>query len=63
MRREPVLVMAADGGRCDGSVCGRPTRQWGFLVSCFAYGFVYARNLRAWRREIAKEESPNLTAG
>lgn len=27
------------------------TRQWGFLVSCFAYGSVYAVNLRRWRRE------------
>lgn len=26
------------------------TRQWGFLVSCFAYGFVYVKNFRSWRR-------------
>lgn len=25
------------------------TRQWGFIVSAFAYGFVYARNWLAWR--------------
>lgn len=25
------------------------TRQYGFLVSAFAYGFVYIRNFRAWR--------------
>ncbi|MEV4462116.1 hypothetical protein AB0J51_00680 [Micromonospora echinofusca] len=24
------------------------TEQWGFLVSCFVYGAVYIRNLRAW---------------
>lgn len=27
------------------------TRQWGFLVSAFAYGSVYARNYTAWRKE------------
>lgn len=27
------------------------TRQWGFLVSAFAYGFVYARNGARWARE------------
>ena len=24
------------------------TRQWGFIASAFAYGFVYARNWRRW---------------
>lgn len=28
------------------------TQQWGFLVSCFAYGTVYAKNFLRWRREI-----------
>ncbi|MFE9921571.1 hypothetical protein ACFYQA_08310 [Streptomyces sp. NPDC005774] len=27
------------------------TRQYGFLVSAFAYGWVYAKNFRAWRSE------------
>lgn len=27
------------------------TEQWGFIVSCLAYGSVYAKNFRAWRRE------------
>lgn len=27
------------------------TRQWGFLVSAFAYGWVYARNGLRWTRE------------
>ncbi|MEU5963869.1 hypothetical protein ABZ777_21925 [Micromonospora parva] len=26
------------------------SEQWGFLVSCFAYGAIYIRNLRAWLR-------------
>lgn len=26
------------------------TQQWGFIVSCLAYGTVYAKNFRAWRR-------------
>jgi len=26
------------------------TRQWGFIVSAFAYGTVYARNWVRWRR-------------
>ena len=26
------------------------TRQWGFIVSAFAYGSVYARNYLRWRR-------------
>jgi hypothetical protein len=29
------------------------TEQWGFLASCFAYGWVYSRNFLAWRREAA----------
>ncbi|TDC30571.1 hypothetical protein [Micromonospora sp. KC213] len=28
------------------------TEQWGFLVSCFVYGAVYLRNLRAWLRPV-----------
>jgi hypothetical protein len=32
------------------------TRQWGFLVSAFAYGAVYAKNLMAWRREARAAE-------
>lgn len=55
------------------------TTQWGFIVSCLAYGAVYARNFVAWRREarapatkvmivpsIANLEAPTvaeLTAG
>jgi hypothetical protein len=27
------------------------TEQWGFIVSVFAYGGVYARNFLAWRRD------------
>lgn len=27
------------------------TQQWGFLLSAFAYGFVYSRNWLRWRRE------------
>lgn len=29
------------------------TRQFGFLVSAGAYGWVYAKNLRAWRKQAA----------
>lgn len=29
------------------------TRQWGFLVSAFAYGWVYLRNCLGWQREHA----------
>jgi hypothetical protein len=25
------------------------TRQWGFIISALAYGFVYARNLQRWK--------------
>jgi hypothetical protein len=25
------------------------TRQWGFLFSCGAYGWVYIKNFRSWR--------------
>lgn len=32
------------------------TGQYGFLISAFAYGFVYARNFRAWR--TPKQEVP-----
>lgn len=27
------------------------TRQWGFILSAFAYGWVYAQNWLRWRRE------------
>lgn len=33
------------------------TRQWGFLVSCAAYGWVYARNFRAWRRQVREPQA------
>lgn len=26
------------------------TRQWGFIVTAFAYGFVYGKNWLRWRR-------------
>jgi hypothetical protein len=31
------------------------TSQYGFIVSCFAYGWVYLRNFRAWRRPVSPE--------
>lgn len=30
------------------------TQQWGFIISCFAYGYVYAKNFRKWRKDAAK---------
>lgn len=27
------------------------TEQWGFIVSCLAYGWVYTKNFLAWRHE------------
>ncbi|MEU7996171.1 hypothetical protein AB0B83_12655 [Micromonospora sp. NPDC049060] len=45
------------------------TEQWGFLASCFVYGAVYVRNLRAWLRpatapvtvgEVANNPSPTV---
>ncbi|MGW5122972.1 hypothetical protein ACWEQ7_02725 [Streptomyces sp. NPDC004069] len=33
------------------------TRQWGFLVSCAAYGWVYARNFRAWHRQAREPQA------
>jgi nicotinamide riboside transporter PnuC len=36
------------------------TRQWGFIGSALAYGFVYARALYRWRRDAlrAREQAP-----
>ncbi|MET7363314.1 hypothetical protein ABZS76_33420 [Streptomyces sp. NPDC005562] len=35
------------------------TRQYGFLISAFIYGAVYARNYRAWdRTPTTKSEIP-----
>ncbi len=31
------------------------TQQYGFLVSAFAYGYVYAKNFLAWRRPVSPE--------
>lgn len=33
------------------------SRQYGFLVSAFAYGFVYLKNFLAWRKPISPESS------
>jgi hypothetical protein len=32
------------------------TAQWGFIVSCVAYGWVYCRNFLAWHRESRSHE-------
>lgn len=29
------------------------TRQWGFIFSALAYGTVYAKNWRSWRRDTS----------
>ena len=31
------------------------TRQWAFCLSALAYGWVYSRNLRAWRTDAPTE--------
>lgn len=33
------------------------TRQWGFVVSCFAYAWVYVRNFRRWRADLRAEHA------
>ena len=38
------------------------TRQWGFLVSVGAYGWVYAKNFRTWRREQRNDLTKNQEA-
>lgn len=30
------------------------THQYGFIVSAFAYGWVYARNLRKWKAPVSR---------
>lgn len=37
---------------------GITTRQWGFIATAFAYGFVYGRNWLRWRRQEQTEENP-----
>lgn len=32
------------------------TQQWGFIVSCLAYGWVYSKNFLAWRQAEQAEE-------
>jgi hypothetical protein len=27
------------------------TQQWGFIISAFAYGYVYWKNFSTWRKE------------
>lgn len=34
------------------------TAQYGFVVSVFAYGWVYLKNFRAWRRPVSPESGP-----
>jgi len=34
------------------------TRQWGFLASAGAYGWVYARNWLRWRAEARRPYFP-----
>ncbi|SCF78891.1 hypothetical protein GA0115259_1025516 [Streptomyces sp. MnatMP-M17] len=31
------------------------TEQWGFIVSCLAYGWVYSKNFLAWRQPTKEE--------
>jgi hypothetical protein len=38
------------------------TRQWGFIVSACAYGWVYARNWLRWRREARPILAPVAAA-
>lgn len=33
------------------------TEQYGFLLSAFAYGFVYAKNFYAWRKKEEPEDA------
>lgn len=35
------------------------TRQWGFLASAGAYGWVYVKNFRTWRNEQRSNEQVN----
>ena len=39
------------------------TRQYGFLVSAGAYGWVYARNFRDWTRRTPEPEREVATDG
>ena len=34
------------------------TGQWAFCLSAMAYGWVYSRNLRAWRAAPARTRGP-----
>lgn len=34
------------------------TRQWGFIVSACAYGWVYGRNFQSWRSRRRQEATP-----
>ena len=36
------------------------TQQWGFIVSCFAYGYVYWKNFRQWRKDAAGQRSTEV---
>lgn len=31
------------------------TSQWGFIISAVAYGWIYAKNFLAWRKEEASD--------
>ena len=33
------------------------TQQYGFVVSACAYGWVYLKNFRAWRRSVSPESA------
>ena len=35
------------------------TEQWGFIVSAFAYGSVYAKNWSRWAKESKNNEQTN----
>jgi len=36
------------------------TRQWGFIVSAFAYGTVFATNIIRWKREDAESDGTDV---
>jgi len=50
------------GGQALWTAYALVSHQYGFLLSAAAYGWVFARNLLAWREKDAKEREKGVLA-
>lgn len=55
-RKDPRGWMVGIGAQVLWFAYAVTTQQWGFVLSCLAYGWVYSTNARKWLAERADED-------